>query len=219
MSGDERLVRVERPAVDPSAPAGLLVLLHGRGADAHDLQPLLDLLDPARRLHGVTLQAPLQLPGEPGWHWYIVQRVGFPHPETFLPSLRALEHEIDMLLDEHGLTHDQLVLGGFSQGAVMSIAAAFGSDRPRPAALLAWSGFVPSVEGWELDASVAAGVPVLLTHGRVDPVITIGFGEAARDRLEGAGAKVEWRDPPIAHELDPATILRTRQLLDELLAT
>lgn len=213
---DDRLLPVERPAADPTAPAGMLVLLHGRGADAHDLHPLLDMLDPGRRLHALTLQAPMRLPGQPGWHWYVVERVGFPHAESFLPTLGVLERDIDGLLAEHGLAHDRLVLGGFSQGAVMSIAAGLGEGRPRPAALLPWSGFVPIVDGWELDPSVAAGVPVLLTHGRLDPVITIGFGEAARERLEAAGAAVEWREPPMGHELDPATVLRARQLVAEL---
>ena len=211
----EGLVRAERPAADPEHPAGLLVLLHGRGADGQDLFPLLDMLDPERRLHAVTLQAPMQLPGNPGWHWYVVERVGYPHVETFQPALEALEREIDTLLDEHGLTHDQLVLGGFSQGAVMSIAAGLGHGRTAPAFLLAWSGFVPTVDGWELDPEVAAGVPVLLTHGSLDPVIPVQFGHASKERLEAAGANVEWREPPMGHELDPRTVLRAREVLAE----
>lgn len=214
----DRLVRADRPAADPDAPAGLLVLLHGRGADGQDLFPLLDMLDPERRLHAVTLQAPMQLPGQPGWHWYVVERVGFPHEPTFFPILAALERELDTLLDEHGLRHDQLVLGGFSQGAVMSIAAGLGEGRPSPALLLAWSGFVPTVDGWQLDPAVAAGVPVLITHGSLDPVIPIRFGQESKARLEAAGAQVEWREPPIGHELDPGTVMRARQLLSERFA-
>src|SRR5438309_1450463 len=69
------------------APAGraegLLVLHHGRGADEHDLLGLADALDPGRRLHVVTPRGPLQLPGWPGHHWYVVPRVGYPDPVTF----------------------------------------------------------------------------------------------------------------------------------------
>lgn len=214
-----RLVRRERPAEEGAGPHGLLVLLHGRGSDSDDLFPLLDVLDPARRLHAATLQAPMRLPGLPGWHWYEVHRVGHPHPPTFLPTLRVLERELDLLLEEHALTHERLVLGGFSQGAVMSIAAGLGEGRPRPGALLPWSGFVPTVEGWSLDPDAARDVPVLLTHGRLDPVIVAAFGHDARQRLEQAGAAVEWREPPIGHELDPATVMRARQLMDERLGT
>lgn len=216
-TAEQPLVRHDRPARAGRQPAGALVLLHGRGADGRDLFPLLDMLDPDARLHGATLQAPDRLPGQPGWHWYEVHRVGHPHPPTFLPSLRSLEAAIDALLEQLGLSHDRLVLGGFSQGAVMSIAAGLGRGRPRPAALLPWSGFVPTVDGWALDPSTAAGVPVLLTHGQLDPVIVHAFGEEARRRLEDAGAAVEWRAPAIGHELDAATVVRARELVQELI--
>ena len=60
-------------------PQGALVLLHGRGADEHDLYPLLDMLDPDRRLLGVTARGPLSLPPG-GAHWYEVKRIGYPDP-------------------------------------------------------------------------------------------------------------------------------------------
>ena len=69
------LTYLERPA-DGQA-AGLLVLHHGRGSDERDLLGLADVLDPARRLHVVTPRAPLTL-GGPGYHWYVVPRVGYP---------------------------------------------------------------------------------------------------------------------------------------------
>lgn len=212
-STTQRLGRRERPAANPSAPDGLLVLLHGRGANADDLFPLLAHFDPEARLHGVTLEAPYVPQGQYGHHWYVVHRVGFPHEETFTTSLRLLEHDVDALLAEHGLTHDQLVIGGFSQGAVMSIATALGTGRPRPAAVIPWSGFVPTVEGWELDAETAKDVPVLLAHGSLDPVITIDFGRDAKARLEAAGAAVEYREVPMQHEIDPESIVRARELI------
>src|SRR5438093_2214706 len=127
-----------RPAA--GEPQGALVLFHGRGADEHDLYPLLDALDPQRRLHGYTPRGPLPLsPG--GAHWYIVPRVGFPDPDTFAASYRlALEW-----LDSLPYPAERTVLGGFSQGAVMSYALGLGSDRPRPAAITAFSGFIPTV--------------------------------------------------------------------------
>ena len=68
---------------------GTLVLLHGRGADERDLLPLADALDPRRRLEALTPRGPLSLPPG-GAHWYIVPRVGFPDPSTFLESFRLL---------------------------------------------------------------------------------------------------------------------------------
>lgn len=207
------LARHERPAATPDGPDGLLVLLHGRGANRDDLVPLLDMLDPDARLHAVTLEAPFTPSGHVGHHWYIVERVGFPDERTFQASYALLTRDIDALLAEHGLTHDRLVLGGFSQGSVMATAVATGPGRPRIALLWANSGFVPVVDGWNVDADAAAQLPVLLTHGMIDNVITPGFADTARELLAGAGAQVELHKPPIGHQLAPASVIRARDLV------
>jgi phospholipase/carboxylesterase len=189
-------------------PEGALVLLHGRGADEHDLFPLLDILDPERRLLGATARGPLSLPPG-GAHWYAVRRVGYPDPETFHSTYPQLTAWLDGTLAEHGIPPERLVLGGFSQGSVMSYALGLGPDRPRPAGIMALSGFLPQVEGFELDFGKAAGLPVAIGHGAQDPVITVDFGREARDRLMEAGADVTYRESPMPHTIDPA-------FLDEL---
>jgi phospholipase/carboxylesterase len=193
----------ERPA--GGEPAGALVLFHGRGADEHDLFPLLDVLDPERRLHGYCPRGPLSLPPG-GAHWYVVRRVGFPDPTTFFPSYTAAEEWLD------SLPHDRIVLGGFSQGAVMSYALGLGVGRPRPAAVLAFSGFVPEVEGWELDASPPFP-PIAIGHGTYDSVIGVEFGRAARDRLVAAGAPVVYREYPLPHAIDPGFLRETSAIV------
>src|SRR3954466_12207224 len=84
----EPLFQLERAAV--AEPEGLLVLHHGRGTSERDLIGLADFLDPERRLRVVTPRAPLQRPGSPGYHWYLVPRVGYPDPETFEAARAAL---------------------------------------------------------------------------------------------------------------------------------
>ena len=198
-----------RANVRPAAgkPAGALVLLHGRGADEHDLFPLLDLLDPERRLLGITPRGPLSLPPG-GAHWYAVRRIGFPDPATFTPTYGQLTEWVDALLAEHALSHDQLVLGGFSQGAVMSYAVGLGSGRPQPAGIVALSGFMPTVEGFELDLADRSALPVVIGHGSGDPVIGVEWGRQARDRLEAARAEVTYAEHPGGHQIDPR-FLRT----------
>ena len=88
--------------------------------------------------------APLQLQGWPGHHWYVVPRVGFPDPETFHAAYRKLAALHDELWERTGLTPAQTVLGGFSMGTVMSYALGLGGDRPVPAGILAFSGFLTS---------------------------------------------------------------------------
>ena len=178
------------------------MLFHGRGADEHDLFPLLDILDPERRLLGATARGPLSLPPG-GAHWYAVRRVGYPDPETFHATYGEVTRWLDSLLAEHGIAAEKTVLGGFSQGSVMSYALGLGTGRPRPAAIMALSGFIPEVEGFELDLSKAAGLPVAIGHGTHDPVISVEFGRDARDRLVEAGAEVLYRESPMPHTIDP----------------
>jgi len=190
-----------RPAA--GEPEGALVLFHGRGADERDLFPLLDMLDPERRLLGATARGPLSLPPG-GAHWYVVRRVGYPDPETFHSTFPQVADWLDELLEQHGIAHGRTVLGGFSQGSVMSYALGLGAGRPRPAGIVALSGFLPEVEGFELDLGKAAGLPVAIGHGTHDPVISVEFGRDARDRLMEAGADVTYRESPMAHTIDPA---------------
>jgi phospholipase/carboxylesterase len=198
------LVHRERPAAGD--PAGLLVLHHGRGADEHDLLGLADVLDPDRRLHVVTPRAPLTLPGWPGHHWYVVPRVGHPDPETFRAAFDALAAFHDESWARTGIAPEATVLGGFSMGAVMSYALGLPGDRPKPAGVLALSGFVPTVEGWEPDLASRADLPVLIAHGRRDPVIDVAFARRARALLEGAGLPVEYHESDAGHHIDPAHV-------------
>ena len=196
---------LERPAT--GEPEGALVLLHGRGADEHDLFPLLDALDPERRLHGYTPRAPLALPPG-GAHWYLVPRVGYPDPETFAEGYGALTEWFDALPFDVG----EIVLGGFSQGAVMSYALGLGKGRPRTRALIALSGFIPTVENWEPDLHPPFP-PISIAHGTYDPVIPVEFGREARDRLEAAGADVWYRESPIEHWIDPQVLIELRAVV------
>jgi phospholipase/carboxylesterase len=197
------LIARERPAA--GEPQGALVLLHGRGANENDLFPLLDVLDPERRFDGFSPRAPLSLPPG-GAHWYIVPRVGYPDPATFTAAYREASEWLD------SLPHERLVLGGFSQGAVMSYALGLGTGRRRPAAIAAFSGFIPQVEGWELDVDSPLP-PVAIGHGTFDPVISVEFGRAARDTLVGAGAEVLYKEYPLPHTLDPEFLAEVRDWL------
>ena len=194
--------RIREPAAGKD---GALVLLHGRGADEHDLFPLFDLLDPDRRLLGVAPRGPLALPPG-GAHWYRVRRVGYPDPDTFHPTYRMLTAWLDSFLADRSVAMDKTVLGGFSQGAVMSYALGLGTGRPRPAALIAFSGFIPTVEDFEIDLQGLDGYPVAIGHGTFDPVIEVEWGRVARTTLEGAGADVVYSESSIPHAIDPAWV-------------
>jgi phospholipase/carboxylesterase len=177
------------------------VLLHGRGADEYDLHPLLDALDPERRLHGYTPRAPLSLPPG-GAHWYVVPRVGYPDPETFREGYALLTEWFDAL----PFAAEQIVLGGFSQGAVMSYALGLGVGRPRTRVLIALSGFIPTVEGWEPELAGRSEVGAFIAHGERDQVIEVRFAREAAARLRAAGIEVDYHESPAAHHVDPRLI-------------
>jgi len=191
------LVHLERPAAGEAQ--GTLVLLHGRGADEHDLFGLFDILDPRARLRGITVGGPLSLPPG-GRHWYVVPRVGFPDPASFAGTLAQLEALLD---EELALDWSRTVVGGFSQGTVMSYALGLGQGRPVPAGILAFSGFMPVVEGWEPDLASRQRLPVFIAHGTMDPVIGIDFARTARDELTAGGLDVTYRESAMAHAIDP----------------
>jgi phospholipase/carboxylesterase len=198
------LTYLERPAAGD--PEGLLVLHHGRGTDERDLLGLADALDPEGRLRVVTPRGPLQLPGSPGYHWYAVPRVGYPDRETFEAARRALAELHDRLWEESGIEPSRTVLGGFSMGSVMSYAMALGGERPPVAGILAFSGFVPVVEGWEPRFDDRLGTRAFIAHGRRDPIMEIGFGRRAQELLEAGGLEVAYHESDVGHEIDPRNI-------------
>ena len=128
--------------------------------------------------------------------------IGTPEAETFRASYAAAGEWLEGFLAEHGVGFDRLVLGGFSQGGVMAYSLGLGSGRPRPAAVVALSSFIPTVEGFSFDLSPPLP-PVAIGHGTLDNVIGVEWGRRARALLEEAGAEVLYRETPMFHQIDP----------------
>jgi len=193
---------------------GNLVLLHGRGADEHDLLPLLGVLDPKRRYRGITVGGPLSM--EPGGrHWYAVHRVGWPDPATFSPTYDELTGFLD---DQLELDWSRTVIGGFSQGGVMSYAVGLGPGRPVPAGVLAMSCFLPRFENdepWAPDFAGRPQLPVAHVHGINDPVIGVEFGRDAKERVEAAGLPLLYREFPGGHHVDPRGLVELADWLSQ----
>jgi phospholipase/carboxylesterase len=194
----------ERPA--DGDPQGLLVLHHGRGSDRDDLIGLADVLDPERRLHVVTPQGPLTIAGLPGNHWYVVPRVGYPDHDTFHAAYHKLAAFHDELWERTGVAPARTVFGGFSMGSVMSYAMALGSDRPEVAGVLAFSGFIPTVDDWTPDFASRPDTRVFIAHGRADQMMDVEFARRARELLTAGGLQVEYHESGVGHQIDPAHV-------------
>lgn len=225
------ITHTERPARAANGPRGMtrptltarpkgktaIVLLHSRAGDEHEVLPLLADLDPEAEHLGLLPLGPLELPPE-GRHWYVIEREASPDPRTFLPTLEALSAWLDETLAAHGVEPSRAVLGGFSQGAVMAYSVGLGPGRPSPAAIVAFSGYIPRVEGFDLDLEARAGLPVSVSHGRLDPTVTVDFGREARARLEAAGLTVRYREDPAGHAITRGGLAQARAVLMEALA-
>ena len=186
------------------APDRLLLLIHGKGANEHDLEPLVPYLDPEGRFLTVLPRAPI--PFLSGWHWY--ETVGIPKggPE-FVSSVDALDDLLDSACAEHGFERSQAVVAGFSQGCALTLALGLrhrDPPRTRPAGLIGLSGFLPQPDGLEYD--FAGAPPVLVQHGRNDPVISVEQGRRTVARLGAEGVPVVYREYPMAHEVSPESL-------------
>jgi len=208
-----RLASRIRPAA--GEPDGALVLFHGRGADENDLFPLLDLLDPDGRLVGVTPRGPMSMPPG-GAHWYRVHEIGYPDAATFHATFDTASAWLDGLSEAAGVDLSRTLIGGFSQGAVMSYALGLGAGRASPAGIIALSGFIPTVEDFTLDLR-RLELPVAIGHGTLDPVIGVEWGRDARERLQAAGLAVLYRESQMGHSIDPRYLIELRDFIDAAL--
>jgi thioredoxin 1 len=166
----------------------------------------------------VLPRAPQPLP--PGYQWY--DSIGLPKGGPgFLESLDALDDLLDEASAEHGRARDEAVVAGFSQGAAMALALGLRrsderhSDRPRPAGLLAMSGFLPDVDGLQYDFTEAP--PVLIQHGTHDPVIDVHFGRLSAEALAANGVPVVYREYPMGHQVAPESLAEAAAWLDAVI--
>ncbi|MEB3303748.1 MAG: dienelactone hydrolase family protein [Cyanobacteriota bacterium] len=180
--------------VGPQQAERRLVLLHGWGADADDLLDLGSQLlgAQASEVSVVALRAPHPHPGGMGWQWY---DLGLPNwPE--LPAARAdLLRRLEDLSSSVPLERTALL--GFSQGAAMAIDVAVGAGLPL-AGLIGCSGYPHP--GWEPQQPL---MPILLTHGREDPVVPFGACEALEQSLKASGGSVDTLPFHGGHGIDP----------------
>jgi phospholipase/carboxylesterase len=173
------------------------------------------VLDPRKRLVGATVRGPLSLPPG-GAHWYALAELGYPDPATFMQTLPLLHAWLDGFAANSGIAPDRTVLGGFSQGAVMTYALSLERGRPRPPAAIALSGFIPTVPGLELD--LAPPLPrFAIGHGVFDDVIGVEWSRRAREVLENAGAEVLCRESPLGHTIDPRFLTELSGWLEQSL--
>lgn len=190
------------PLTSSDGPPPALVLLHGVGSNEQDLFGLADALDP--RLFVVSVRAPLAIgPGQFAWYrlnWTADGPVPVDPAESDA-SLHALREFLAALPAAYGIDPNRLFLGGFSQGAIMSLAVAL-TQAPLIAGAVILSGRV--LPG--LVPGPGPYPPLFVAHGLYDAVLTIAEGRAVRALLQERQAELTYREYPMAHEVSPESL-------------
>jgi phospholipase/carboxylesterase len=205
----------------------VVVLLHGFGAPGTDLVPLWRVLDVPSDVRFVFPAAPLDL-GAMGWGgdsraWWMIDMAALELAMTTgrmrdlskdvppgLPEARALVLEMLEALDRE-LAPSQLVLGGFSQGAMLAMDTALHTDRAL-AGLVLMSGTLLCEDVWQARLPSRAGLKVVQSHGSMDQLLSIQAAERLRDLMIAAGLEVSWVGFRGGHEI-PHRVLEAASAL------
>jgi phospholipase/carboxylesterase len=201
MSGLSLIHVVREPADNTGDPAPLLILLHGVGSNEHDLIGLAPALDP--RFFIVSARAPITL-GDGAYGWYHVQFSPTGHviqPEEAEHSRRLVLQFVDELIRSYNVDRSRVFLMGFSQGCIMSLAAAL-TAPPKFAGVVGMSGrMLPDLESRFAPADQLSGLPVMIVHGTFDSVLSIEFGRAIRDALKKLPVFLTYREYEMGHHV------------------
>jgi phospholipase/carboxylesterase len=200
-----------------AAAKACVVLCHGFGAPGDDLVGLYgELMESEPKLHGVRFvfpQAPLSLaalgypPGSRAWwniDWEQIQKLSVGdatairefrkrEPEGMAAARAMMLKLVQELLAATSLPMNKLVLGGFSQGAMITTDVALRLEEP-PAALVTMSGTLLIEDAWRPKAAARKGLPVFQSHGRQDPVLRFDAAQLLKQMYEEAGMGVDWHE-------------------------
>ncbi len=225
----------------PAGPVrAAVVLLHGFGAPGDDLVALADYLDLPAGTAVACPEAPLALSGLYGdaRAWWMIDLEALQRdqmrgvvrdrsaevPDGLEPARAAVDGLIDQLEIRLGLAPGRVVLGGFSQGAMLSLDVALhrttaaGGDGTGLAGLVLMSGTLLARDRWTPRLPRLAGVPVFQSHGRSDQLLPFAVAEHLADLLRTAGAGVEWQAFAGGHEIPPPVLAGASRLLTRALA-
>jgi phospholipase/carboxylesterase len=188
-----------------SAKYPTIVALHGRGADSNDLLPLVESLG-RRDALVIAPRAPFPFNLGGGFAWYEMGQDWTPHPATFGKSLDLLRSFLEEVSAGYPVDPSRFVLLGFSQGTVMSYAAAL-LEPSSVQGIVALSGYIPLRSGLPLKLDGVRGLPVFISHGTYDDLIPVKFGREASELLKKAGAEVSFHEYLMGHEVNEGTIM------------
>lgn len=200
---------------DDSRELPMVIMIHGRGADAHDLRDLAPLLDPREGCRFVFPNAPKPFEPYPGmalgWTWFD----GWPPlKESVAESSATLLRFLDEVTSRYPTPAGKLILAGFSQGALMALEAGLKTAQ-NVAGIVVMSGGL--YEETLPDLASRSGQRILIAHGTEDDVVPVTYARRARHVLEAAGLMVEYHEYSMSHQVDSEEIEAVRNFIGRCL--
>ena len=191
------------------AASACVIWLHGLGADGHDFVPIVPELAlpaglgvrfvfPHAPVRPVTINNGMRMRA-----WYDIVELaagrredaaGIRHSAALVEALIARENAA-------GIGSERIVIAGFSQGGAIALHTGL-RHAHRLAGILALSTYVPLADSLQSEAAAQnRSVPILMCHGRFDPILPVALGQRSRDLLLALGYSVEWREYPMQHQV------------------
>ena len=201
---------LETVEIDAEDAAGTVVWLHGLGADGHDFEPIVPMLDLAAPLRFVFPHAPMRKvtinAGAEMRAWYDIDPRA---PLAGADDIGVSAQQIEALVgaeEERGIPRRKVVLAGFSQGGVIALHLGLRSQTSF-AGIMALSTYLHDHERIAEEVSFASiDTPILMAHGQMDAMIPMARAITSRDALTSLGYQVEWREYGMGHEVSPQEI-------------
>lgn len=210
----------------------VVILLHGFGAPGDDLAALAGLLEVPRDMRFVMPAAPIEFEsgfgGGRAW-WLIdlmkiqaqlaagdVRDLSRDVPEGLTEARAAVISLLDDVEERFAVSGSRIVLGGFSQGAMLSMDVALRTSRPL-GGLVLMSGTLLAADEWVPLMPARRGMKVFQSHGQRDPLLPFGAATTLRDHLRAAGLSVDWLDFRGGHEIPHIVLDRLAKFLAGLM--
>lgn len=202
----------------PQAKDACIIWMHGLGADGHDFEPVVQMLNlphikfilPHAPYRPVTLNNGYEMRA---WYDIFGLQSDSQQDEAGINSMQATINAMIETEIARGVASQRILLAGFSQGGAMALHTATRFDHPL-AGVLALSTYLPLKNQLkEKQHPTNKPLPIWMAHGRQDSVITLATAESSRQTLEAAGYAVEWHEYDMPHSVCEAEIDDIRQFL------